>query len=99
MSGFVSSNRLRSHIACGSHGSGGSAADASGEVAIEHTFGATGVPTVFGATLGTSGAGGTAQTDCHVLCRLSAAYLVIQIVSAGAARASSSVLLYWWAKM
>jgi len=99
MSSYVSGNRLRTHIASGTFGAGGTATDASGLIAIPHGFPADG-PTAFGITLADLGAGATALLNRIAYARISGLFLVGLIVSIPpAVAATSSCNGTWWAKM
>ena len=99
MSSYVSGNRLRSHIASGTFGAGGTATTASGLIAIPHGFPAN-APTAWGITLDDSGAGATALLSRIAYARLSGLFIVGLIVSIPpAVAATSSCNGVWWAKV
>ena len=99
MSSYVAGNRLRTHMASGPFGAGGSVADASGLIAIAHGFPADG-PTMYGVTLATSDVGGVVQTNRTALCRLSGLFVVTRIISVlGTSAAGATAAGIWWAKM
>lgn len=95
----VSTSRLRAYLAGGTYGAGGTAADASGLYVINPGFNSP--PRIGGATLNTSGAGGTSQVSRHALFRISGLNVCIQTVSAAAppvAAVSVTAQGYWWAQ-
>ncbi len=98
MSTYVAGNRLRTHIASGTFGAGGTTVDASGEISIVHGFGAD-VPTAYGVTLNTSDVGGVIQSSRYAFARLSGLVLQVRVCSTIAVGAiSSTVQGIWWAK-
>jgi len=99
MSQFVAGNRLRTHIASGTFGAGGTTVDASGEIAIVHGFPAD-APAAFGITLNTSDVGGVIQSSRYAFARLSGLVLAVRICSVINTGATSSTCQgIWWAKM
>jgi len=99
MSQFVAGNRLRTHIASGTFGAGGTTVDASGLIAFAHGFPADG-PTMYGVTLNTSDIGGVIQASRYAYARLSGLFIVARICSVIATGAISSTAMgVWWAKM
>ena len=98
MSTYVAGNRLRTHIASGTFGAGGTTVDASGLIAIAHSFG-TNVPTAYGVTLNTSDVGGVIQSSRYAYARLSGLVLQVRICSViGVGAISSTAQGIWWAK-
>ena len=99
MSSYVSGNRLRTHMASGTFGVGGTALGAGGEIAIAHGF-PTGGPTMYGVTLATSSPATTVQTNRTAYCRVSGLVLNVLVVSVlGTVCASVTATGIWWAKM
>lgn len=99
MSQFVAGNRLRTHIASGTFGVGGTALSAGGEINIPHGFPPDG-PTAFGITLSTSNLTGLSQLNRAAYARISGTMLVGLVISAiNTACASVTCVGVWWAKM
>ncbi len=80
MSSYVSTNRLRTHMAGGVVGRGGTATDASGLFAVVHKLG---TPTIFGAQIESSATTTSAQWTRQCRVRLSGTVIVIRVTSAG----------------
>ncbi len=96
MSQYVSTNRLRTHMAGGVCGRAGTAADASGLYAITHKLG---TPTIFGAVMETHTVTTTAQFTKTCVVRLSGTALVVRVMSTNGSvvQVSATAAFRWFA--
>lgn len=95
MSSYVSTNRLRTHIAGGVVGTGGTVSDAAGSYAVVHKLG---TPTIFGAFIESS-ANTVAQFTRQAKVRLSGTVIVVRIQTAnvGASATAATAVFRWFA--